>query len=295
MPAAREATRETVDKRPTADPTDSTTPDLLKVSAYDRVSSVIVALLVMVGSLVAMLGIVWWTSQMLTRPTAQEVFLVEEAEGEESNEQDAREVQEPGLEDLALVEPDVKETLAAVTDAVSSVAASLDAIETAVSTRGQGGEGRKAGSGVIPRWQRWEIRYLSTTLEAYAKQLDFFGIELAAMGGGKPSVDYAHFQKGRIGRRPSPEGQEDKRLYFVWQGGRFQQQDRALLTQAGINPQGRITCQFFSPELENSLALLEQKQLGGRPLKQVRRTVFAVRPAGQGFEFYVLEIQARAG
>ena len=254
----------------------------------------IVALLVMVGSIVAMLGVVWWTSQLLTRPASQEVFLVEE-EGEETNEQDAREVQEPGLEDLALVEPDVQETLAAVTDAVSSISASLDAIETAVSTRGQGGEGRKAGSGVIPRWQRWEVRFLSTTLESYAKQLEFFGIELAAMGGGKAGVDYAAFDKGRIVRRQSSEGDEDKRLYFVWQGGRFQQQDRTLLAQAGINTQGRITCQFFPPQLENTLAVLEQKQLGGKPLKQVKRTVFAVRPQGSGFEFYVVEIQSRSG
>lgn len=275
-------------------PSGDGSPDLLKVSAYDRVSSMIVALLVMVGSIVAMLGVVWWTSQLLTRPASQEVFLVEE-EGEETNEQDAREVQEPGLEDLALVEPDVQETLAAVTDAVSSISASLDAIETAVSTRGQGGEGRKAGSGVIPRWQRWEVRFLSTTLESYAKQLEFFGIELAAMGGGKAGVDYAAFDKGRIVRRQSSEGDEDKRLYFVWQGGRFQQQDRTLLAQAGINTQGRITCQFFPPQLENTLAVLEQKQLGGKPLKQVKRTVFAVRPQGSGFEFYVVEIQSRSG
>ena len=97
-----------------------------------------------------------------------------------------------------LVEPDVKDTLAAVTDAVSTVAASLDAMETVMSTRGRGGaDGRKRGSGdTIPRWQRWEIRFQATTLESYAKELEFFGIELAALGGGRPGIDYAYFENG---------------------------------------------------------------------------------------------------
>lgn len=268
--------------------------DLLKVSAYDRVSSVIVSLLVMLGVLVGMLVVLWWTSQMLSRATTQDVFLVEE-EGEQEGEQDAREIQEPGMEDLALAEPDVQDTLAAVTDAVSSVAASLDAIDSAVSSRGQGAvDSRKAGNGVIPRWQRWEIRYIATTLDAYAKQLQFFGIELGAMGGGRPGIDYAYFQQSKLVKKQQPAGQEDKRLYFIWQGGKFQQQDRSLLSQASVNTQGRVTCQFFSPELENSLAVLEQKELGNRTLKQVRKTIFGVRPAGKSFEFYVVEVQWRS-
>lgn len=281
--------------------TDSQYGDLLKVSVYDRVASLLVAALVMTGALVAMLVVVWWTSTLLTSKKTQEIFIVEEegdGEGDEGSGPDPTstpEMEEPGMEQLDLTEPNVQETLMAVTDAVSSVAATLDAVQSNVSSRGTGGSGnRKAGSGVIPRWKRWEIRYIATTLEAYAKQLDFFGIELAAMGGGRPGVDYARFDAGQLRARKQSPNDEDKRLYFVWQGGPFQEQDRTLLSRAGVESQGRLLCQFFSPELENRLAVLEQQKLNGQALKKVRRTIFGVRPSGAGFEFYVLEIQWRS-
>ena len=46
--------------------------DLLKVSAYDRVASLLVALLVMVGLLVSVLFIIWLTTRVFyipSRPT----------------------------------------------------------------------------------------------------------------------------------------------------------------------------------------------------------------------------------
>jgi hypothetical protein len=84
-------------------------------------------------------------------------------------------------------------------------------------------------------------------------------------------------------------------LYFIWQGGRFKDQDRALLSRAGVNTTGRVICQFYPPALEDQLAVLEQQQMNNRPLKDVKRTVFGVRPAGRGYEFFVVEIQWRSG
>jgi hypothetical protein len=267
--------------------------DLLKVSAYDRAASLLVSLLLMVGLGVAILAVIWITTRVFTRPTLPEMVLVEEEPGSDTPESEA-DISEPGIEELALAEPEVQDTLAAVTDAVSTVAASLDAIDSAMSKRGSGsGDRRKRGGDQIPRWQRWEIRYLHTTLEAYVEQLEYFGIELAAMGGGRASVDYAVFKNGR----PTSSAQAanaDERLYFIWQGGRFREQDRSLLSQAGVNTSGRVICQFYPPEIENQLAVLEQNARGNRALREIRRTVFGVRPAGRGFEFYVIEIQWRA-
>ncbi len=248
----------------------------------------------MVGLFVGTLVVIWITTQVFSRPPAPEMFLVEEEPGTDNPEGSARDINEPGIEELDLAEPDVQDTLAAVTDAVSSVAASLDAIEGAMATRGSGaGDSRKRGGGdLIPRWQRWEVRYISTTLESYGKQLEFFGIELAAIGGGRNSVDYASLKNGTWQRRSSASG-EDERLYFIWTGGKFKDQDRALLAQAGVDTTGRVLCQFYPPEIENQLAVLENARLGNRPLKDVRKTVFGVQPAGRGFEFYVIEIQWR--
>lgn len=267
--------------------------DLLKVSAYDRAASLLISLLVMVGLFVTILVVMWITTQVFNRPPAAEMFLVEEDTGL-IDEGDAYDIDEPGLDELNLAEPDIQDTLAAVTDAVTSVAATLDAIDSAVSARGKGGDGRQRGAGgLIPRWQRWEIRYAETTLESYLKQLDFFGIELAALGGGQPSIDYVAFERGRPVRRTAAADEKDERLYFIWQGGPFKEQDRGLLTQAGVPTTGRVICQFYPPSVENQLAILEQAQLGTRDLKQVRKTVFGVQAAGRGYEFYVLDIQWR--
>lgn len=286
--------------RPTAKTTPPAQPvhgDLLKVSAYDRVASMLVAALVMVGLLVTILFMVWLTTRVFFVPTVPEVFLVEEEPGTQNPEGTARDINEPGIEELTdIIEPDITETLAAVTDAVSSVAASLDAVDGVMATRGKGaGDNRKRGGGdTIPRWQRWEIRFESTTLESYAKQLEFFGIELGALGGGKAGVDYAQFGRGGVKKRSVGGDAKDERLYFIWQGGKLKQQDQTLLQQAGISTAGRVICQFYPPAVENQLAVLEKQALGSRPLRDVKRTVFGVRPAGRGFEFYVVEIEYRA-
>ncbi len=268
--------------------------DLLRVSNYDRVASMLIALLFMVGLIVVALLTIFLTTRVFTLPTPPKVVLVEEERQEEIEE--AGGLEEPGMQDVQdLAEPDVKDTLAAVTDAVSTVAASLDAVENVMSTRGSGGAGvRKRGGDTIPRWRRWEIRFQATTLESYAKELEFFGIELAALGGGRAGIDYAYFENGAVRQRATPQADDD-RLYFIWQGGKFKEQDRALLGQAGVSTAGRVICQFYPPAVEKQLAALEQQQLGNRPLKEVRRTIFAVRPAGRGYEFFVVEIQWQTG
>ena len=270
--------------------------DLLKVSAYDRAASMLVAALVMVGLFVTLLFIVWLTTRVFFVPSAPEVFLVEDEPGTTNPEGTARDINEPGIEELTdIIEPDITETLAAVTEAVSSVAASLDAVDGVMATRGKGaGDNRKRGSGdVVPRWQRWEIRFESTTLESYAKQLEFFGIELGALGGGRGGVDYAQMKGGSPQQRAVNADAKDDRLYFIWQGGKLKQQDQALLQQAGVSTTGRVVCQFYPKSIENQLAVLEKQKLGSRPLRDVKRTVFGVRPAGRGYEFYVVEIDYR--
>lgn len=249
----------------------------------------------MVGLFVSVLFVVWLTTQVFSRPAAPEMFLVEEEPGTDNPEGTARDINEPGIEELDLAEPDVQDTLAAVTDAVSSIAASLDAIDGAMATRGSGaGDSRKRGGGdLIPRWQRWEIRYISTTLESYAKQLEFFGIELAAIGGGQSTIDYAIFENGNLKSRSVNASQEDDRLYFIWQGGKFKEQDRALLSRAGINTTGRVICQFYPPAIENQLAVIEKEAMGSRELKEVKKTTFSVKPAGRGFEFFVDKMEWR--
>lgn len=270
--------------------------DLLKVSAYDRAASMLIALLILVGSAVAILFGIWLTSRVFFVPDPPVVASLDEEEGTQNPSGLSRDIEEPGVEDLLdLAEPEVVETLVAVTDAVSSMAATLDALEGVVSSRGTGvGDNRKPGTGdgIIPRWQRWEIRYSSTTLEDYQKQLEFFGVELGSLGGGRPGVDYVAFKNGRPVKRTT-ESADDDRLYFIWQGGRFKEQDRSLMTAAGVPITGRVLCQFYSQEMENRLADLERQKLGNRSLRDVQKTYFGIQSVQRGFEFYVIDIRWR--
>lgn len=74
----------------------------------------------------------------------------------------------------------------------------------------------------------------------------------------------------------------------------MKQADAELLAKAGVNVTGAIQMQFIPPETENMLAHAEHQALGGRKLKEVQRTVFGVRPKGDGFEFYVIDQRYRA-
>ena len=256
----------------------------------------LIALLILIGTAVALLFFIWLTGRVFYKPSMSEILLLEEESGTQNPPGTARDINEPGIEELNdLQEPDVKDQLAAVTDAVSTIAASLDALEGVVATRGKGmGDSRKRGNGddVIPRWQRWEIRYESTTLADYAKQLGFFNIELGVLGGGRPGVDYLGFAGGAAKKR-TVNNSDDERLYFIWQSGKFKEQDRQLLAQNGIPTSGRVMCQFYSKELENRLANLELQKRGNRPLKDIKKTFFGITGSSNNYEFYVMDIRWR--
>lgn len=275
-----------------------------QVSLFDRISSLLVALLILVGFFVLILFLIWLTNRALYRERAVPVTLIEELAGRGDHALGtARDLEEPGVEELPdVVEPQLSETLEAVTDAVSSQAATLEALEGNAEFTGTGrgqGDSRMAGPGgegsadIVPRWERWEVHFSTTSRDEYARQLDFFGIELGAVGGGTPNVDYATgLSKPTPSRRSAP-GDQEKRLYMTWNSGVLQEMDRQLLEQAGITTRGRIIMQFYPPEQEQKLAELENAKAGGRSVKEIRKTMFGVRAAGTGYEFYVIDQQYR--
>ena len=112
----------------------------LKVSAYDQVSSMLVAALIMVGLFVALLLVVWWTSRILYTKPSLPVELARYGGG--GNEGLEQELEEPGLEEMPeLEQPQFEATLEAVTDVVTSQQASFAQIESnAANTSGGSNE-----------------------------------------------------------------------------------------------------------------------------------------------------------
>ncbi len=266
----------------------------MQSTAYDRVASMIVSLLIIVGTGVVCLAVIWLSARIFARQTAVPVVIADVGSGEGPDVGDAGDLEEPVeeeiMEEAEIPEPDLQDTLSMITETVASTDLADPTATDSSKRRGRRGLGGGGGNGEpgIPREQRWEILFQEgSTLESYARQLDFFKIELGAISGTN-DVFYAW----NLGL-PSPAtrtgpGAQENRLYMTWRQGGLRAADRDLMRRAGLRDTKRIIVQFYPPDLENQLAALEQSHRGLKA-SQIRKTRFAVRAAGDGFEFFVKE------
>ncbi len=144
-------------------------------------------------------------------------------------------------------------------------------------SRPPGPEGE--GDDIIPRWERWELRFNARDLKSYASQLEFFKIELAAIGAGHTQVDYVSNLTGSPQKR-SGSGEEEKRLYFMnRREGPLLKYETSLLAKGGVPMNGRLVLKLIPKDLEDRLALLEKEyavKKRGKDVttKELAKTVF---------------------
>ena len=137
-------------------------------------------------------------------------------------------------------------------------------------------------------WRNWELHFnRGTAKERYARQLDFFGIELAVVMPENKLLYVGKFTQKKPQTRLGPADQE-RRCYLTWREGDLSRADAELLSRAGISSEDRVVLKILPPKVEAALAVLE-KAAAGDDLDSVRRTRFGIRAAGDGYEFYVLE------
>lgn len=264
----------------------------LKVSAYDRVSGMLLALLVLIGSSVLALLIIWLTSRIF--PTQAAVPIVFEEIGEGGGAMgDSLEMESPSMDETDLVQPELTDKLSAVTDAVAACSAILEnpALYAEMAQKGSGsGDGRMKGSGPgrAGRPRHWEVRFIEgNTVETYARQLDFFKIELGILLPGN-KVNYVYnLVKSKPDSRIGPADTEE-RYYLTWRRGGLQEADRQLLQRAGVKSEGRLILKFIPRELEGQLVGMERGRAGNQA-NDVRATYFNVVPDGRGYKFNIID------
>jgi hypothetical protein len=275
-------------------------PVTMEVSSYERVSSMLVALLMIFGFIVLLMLLIWFSSQFSFKRPVVDVTMVEDLGGggkgnsAPNSEQTLDEVMPDEVQEIQ--EVNVEKTLSEVATAVSAQTMTLDMLPGKTGFgNGQGngmGDGRgpgPGGPGTAKELPAWEVRFSATTLDMYAQQLDFFGIELGVAGGGKTTVDYAlHLSRARPTVRTADGGKEGRR-YLLWRKGPLASADKELLKKANIDTQGRIVMQFVPEPTEKMMATLEAQHAKGRKLHEIRRTVFGIRGTPGKYEFYVLE------
>lgn len=275
-----------------------------KVSAYDRVSGMLVALVVFFGLITLALFMLWLTRVITFKPTPSQVFPIDDLKGRgEHAEGVAREFEEPGVEELADVqEPQLADAMEAVTNAPSPRSGAVQSIDGNAALMGTGkglGDARSSGPGgggdadAIPEHERWEINYTTSSVRAYAAQLDFFEIELGAVHRSKSDIDYAsNLSKSKPDRRAGYRD-EESRIYFSHLNKQLRDYDRQLLEKAGAETTGKLIVQFYPPKTFQLLLQAERQALGGKPWESLAKTVFGVRGSGGSFEYYVIRQEFR--
>ena len=270
----------------------------MQTTKTDVYSSAMFAGIVMLGVGVVMLG----TLFILNLPrgeTVTPIIIEPTAEGTINPPGLERDIEPPAPEEVQeLTEPTMEETLVSVTD---SITASLDLGVVGASGAGDARRAGQPGEGedIIPRYERWELKFTARDMNGYAKQLEHFNIELGAIGGGKELVDYV----SKVGSTPtkrSGKGDLEERIYFMFRTeGQLLQYDRALLKKGGVSTDGRTILKFLSKDLENQLAGIEldfaRKAKG--PMTDaldLAHTTFEVQSvSGKGYQFIVVDQRYR--
>ena len=272
-----------------------------RISQFDVVTSFFMSLILFIGVFVTMLFIIWLTSRFSWAPVAIAPIIENPAGRGENAEGFERDFEPPGAEEVEeLMEPTLQDTIEAVTDAVSSVAGALTTTDTSATatTAGTGmGDSRPPGpegegEDIIPRSERWQLNFTAKNQSDYAKQLEFFNIELGAVGGKILGLDIVNNLTGSPKSRRLEDASTEKRLYFLFKRpSPLMQYERAIHNQAGVNLQGRNMFKLIPPQLENLLAKIEldySTSKGHPSITEVAKTVFESKSGGAGFEFEVI-------
>ncbi len=267
------------------------------VSSYERVSAWLTSVVTILGLLVVLALMIWL--MFVFRAQRTEAVAITEFPGEPGEEAplgEAEDFEEPGVEEFPEVEvPQLADALEAVTDAVSSVQARLERVDGSAPVMGKGSGlghregGGDGGTGGRP-WDRWSVEYTNKDVMTYAQQLTFFGIEIGVVSKRTQRIDIiSNLTAPEPISRPSTRRTE-KRVYFTHSNPRLRRWDEVLAGKSGVqNMSGRFIVQFYPRKITNQLATIEAEyaRSAGKDLKNVAKTVFKVRSAGNGYEYYV--------
>ena len=272
-----------------------------RISRFDIVTSLFMALILFIGVFVTMLFIIWITSRWTWPPQAIAPLVENPAGRADHAEGEERDFEPPSAEEIEeLLEPTLEETLTAVTDAVSTVAATVANVQATTESKGDSRPPGPLGEGddIVPRFERWQLNFTAHNVQEYATQLDFYRIELGAIGGSIQGVDVANSLAGTPKKRRIVNTEEEKRLYFMWTApSPLMQFDRQLLQKADVSlAANRQMLKFIPKELENRLAQTEldyAKSKGHQSVTEIAKTVFESVPDGRGYTFQVVNQRYR--
>lgn len=281
-----------------------TAPEGLKVNAYNKASSLLVTLLLMIGLAVAFLIIIWLSMQTSKEETAVPVKPYKLGGGTPDGLPDHAlkgEITDEIAKETDLQEPNIQTVMEMVTSAIATKVADLDLPikksddESGGKSGGQGGTDDVAGLGNGPGAGDgspvWNILGDNLTMADYARLLDVNEVELAAIGDGQ--IQYVSNLSADKPTVRTTNGQGEERQYLSALSGNLRNFDLALLQKAGIDIRRKIVVLFMPDPF---LVKLQTAELGFNKLDspaRIIKTTFTIIKRGQDFEFQVLEQDLR--
>jgi hypothetical protein len=293
-------------RKPAPDEARDRPPPVIQVTRYDEVSSWMITIFAGLLALCLVVVMVWASNRLPKPPEPVPVEMLELPGGfEDGNPDETLKVDSPEPEraDASMAETpseqtEIEKTMETALQMSEAAAQQVQPqFDVGVQSTGKPGSasgtgGRPLGSGPglggFSREQRWFVRFGERdAVEEYARQLDFFKIELGAL---LPDGRLAYLSKMST---PAPQiryvqtGASEKRLLMTWQGGERRGADLELFQKAGlgVSPDAPMM-HFYPPDLESKLAELEKSYRNKSP-KQIRRTYFSVVRAGGGYQLRV--------
>jgi hypothetical protein len=291
---------------------------VLGESTYDRVTSLLMAVVLGAILVVGWLALVYASNQAYASRVTSPLQIIEVGGGGGSPDgtpgstekvdvagADAATAASNNQEEAGdFEEPSVEQTPGAMMDTVSEASQSLAEVDLGATmpTGGPVAGGKRAsklgtggpglgfgpGDGGVAREQRWSILYSSgqQTIDQYARQLDAVGVELAVVVPPDQLLYISHLSNPTPTKRHGT-GRSDHRLYFLWQGRGRKPSDIELFRRAGVEIGDENVFQFYSPEAERRLAELEVRYKGRSP-GEIRITRFQVVAKGSSYDFAVV-------
>jgi hypothetical protein len=270
----------------------------LSVNSFDRASTMVLALLVLIGTAVAGLAVIFFSNKFSTtiEPIA---FVPVEASSPNANQGLAEDPEPLGAQDAPeLTEPELQDTLDALSMlSIDEALLSDEAVDAAKEAgKGEGlGDARQAGPGGdgvverVPRWERWKIRFEPRSSRDFAAWLDQYGIRVGVLGRDNKVHVVWDFTKGA-----AKTESVDPKNYNMWgqtipADGPMPALTKDLARKSQILQRGPIALLFYPKAVEDRLWTIEQEFNKFKDPNKVRETVFTVIQASGGYKFQVVD------
>jgi len=278
----------------------------MRTNKVDQTSSFLLSLVFLFGLAVFLLGMLFVMRSMssFAKPL---VLQQERVEGRGLNAEGLeRDFDPPAADEVEqLTEPAIEQTLQMVTEAISNISASLESIESSMAANNTGngrGDSRQAGAEgegdkIVPRSERWELKFTARDKRNYSQQLESFKINVGAIGGGIATVDYVTSVASAPAKKSGTSKEFKGVLYFMSTTANvLEQYEKQILQTAGIPNAGRQVLKFIPKETEELLAQAEaayyiEKRSKDLRIADIAKTVFECRQKKKagGYEFVVID------